>query len=229
MSSCAEQYYIIPSYNNTILYQTELYIIVLCYATHYFCTVRWARFCIWAQQSIKGEARGAPPPQRLHRSTECLAKCRCTGQTPLDPGWGGGKATPHPYILPPLVCTYKTKSQERGKAFPESQGRKEAHARHSTDTCFAQQETQDAQNAGARPLSCDQLGGARPLACYQAQTGGHERLKAEVPPQPFQKMLHRPAWSVHAPVRLPASKLGMSLLTSTVLTVQYRSSPVSVR
>ena len=205
---------------------------MLCYATHYFCTVRWARFCIWAQQSIKGEARGAPPPQRLHRSTECLAKCRCTGQTPLDPGWGGGKATPHPYILPPLVCTYKTKSQERGKAFPESQGRKEAHARHSTDTCFAQQETQDAQNAGARPLSCDQLGGARPLACYQAQTGGHERLKAEVPPQPFQKMpLHRPAWSVHAPVRslLPASKLGMSLLTWTTSEALTSTTPSTMR
>ena len=35
---------------------------------------------------------------------------------PREPGWGGGKATPHPRILPPLVCTCKTKSQEREEA-----------------------------------------------------------------------------------------------------------------
>ena len=54
----------------------------------------------------RGGARRARHPRGF---TECLAYCSCTGQTPHDPRGGGGKATPHPCILPPPLSTCKTK------------------------------------------------------------------------------------------------------------------------
>ena len=209
---------------------------MVCYVTHYICTVvwhtpkrwaqpplSWTRFCIWAQQSIKGEARGAPPPQRLHRPTEYLAKCRCTGHTPREPGWGGGKATPHPRILPPLVCKCKTKSQER----------EEANARRSQKVKKERRQMQGIppthalRNRRHRMLRMLRLGpshviswvGPAPLHAIRrrrvAMKGSKQRCRYSL----FRSMpLHRPPWSVHAPVRslLPASKSATSeALTST--------------